>query len=166
MTNKEIKSLSLTITFICLLGIVFRLAYPYVAHGQEANLEQQLAGLKMQLSIERLISQNIDLKFQLNQSQLAQFEQLKARLDQLEKLQADNENLRRAHTESQDKIKSMESQVQAIINKIKDASRGTPVAVPKSGSTKLDDISNPESDLGRNDKSWTEGTPPASGKKK
>lgn len=109
---------------ICLLGLAFALAYPMVAFGQEAtatadtNSAEQLAGLETQLNIERLISQNIDLKFQLAQPRLAQIEQLTARLAQLEKLKVDVEDLKKAYARSQENIKSLQGQIKAVRDKI------------------------------------------------
>ncbi len=124
MTNKEIRNLTCIMTVICLLGIIFALGYPYVAHGQETGditLENQLAGLENLLAFEQLISQNLNLKFRLNQTQIAQLENLKANI----------ENLRRAHAQSQEKIKSLQAQILDLKNKITAASKGTPPAPEK-----------------------------------
>lgn len=117
MTNKEIRNLTCIMTVICVLGIIFALAYPMVAYGQEAAitapdsaLVAEFKDLQVKLQLEQINVENLIFRFNTNTNEI----------DRLRKL---NDNLNIALGILRKNIEVLQARIQQLRDEVKNETK-------------------------------------------
>jgi len=104
MTKSQKSRVILLVIFWLACALLIGLVY-VVESRADVSDSPDLASLQMDLSTEKVILENINLRFQLNDIQIKQ-------------LQAQQDALKRNYATSNNKITALESQITALENKL------------------------------------------------